>query len=1167
MNVVHHGGAPIAPRDAFEVRGQLVEREGRDWYEIRHYDRMPPFFISLLSSDDHWWFVSSTGGMTMGRRDADHALLPYETEDKITRNVVHTGSLTIARVRDAEGRRHLWEPLTLRTPRVYRLERRLRKSIEGDALCFEEFNRDLGLRYTMTLRSGPELGFIRTVCFANEADAAVDFEVLDGYRGVLPHGASQVLQTRLSCLLDAYKRNELDEATGVAFYSLSSTLTDRAEASEALRANVVWSNGLDPSVVLLTPDERVDAFRRGEPITGDRDVRGLVGAYLGLTSFEAMPRAERRWHLVADVAYDAKSAGRVRLWQRDLDERAREAKVVNDTGANVRALRRIVGSADGLSLTGEPLTTAHHFANALFNVMRGGVFKRGHEVAGVDFASFVRTRNRPVHARCLAWLSELPDRLPIGDLLERAGATEDVDLRRLSLEYLPLVFSRRHGDPSRPWNQFAIRLRNADGSPRTDYQGNWRDIFQNWEPLAYSFPAFAFSMVAKFLNATTPDGYNPYRVTRDGIDWEVPEPDDPWANLGYWGDHQIIYLQKLLEAVERTEPGRLVREWSYRGYSYADVPYRIATYDAMTRDASNTITFDAAAHARSMGRVDAMGSDGRLVPSGTGEGEEVEVGVYHVTMFEKLLVLLLAKLTNLVPGGGIWMNTQRPEWNDANNALVGKGVSVVTAAYLRRFVCFWRDQLNGVATDATFEVGEGIAAGAQSITEILETHRATLATPMSDESRRCVMDQLGAAGTQLRAAQYQGPAAPIEMSVARVATLLDLALVYLDHALSESRCQDGLYHGYRVLAWTDEGVGLRALVPMLEGQVAVLSSGHLSPDEALGVLQALRRSPLYWPEQRTYLLYPNRILPGFLEKNRFSAQRLQESRLAAALTEAGDERLVVIDPYDGDAHFGGDLHNAEGLGALLDTLGEEERYSDLVDAERQQYLDLFEDVFNHASFTGRSGTFFAYEGLGSVYWHMVSKLLLAVQECHRDAVERGASPETQAGLREAYSDIREGLGFRKSPRRYGAFPTDPYSHTPETGGARQPGMTGQVKEELLTRMGELGVRIRGGAIQFESAVVAPSERLGAPGRFDFFDVHAEERRVPVPALGLAFTLAQTPIIYEPLGDTFELRLELADGTARTFEGDTLPPEFSRHLLSRDGEISLIRVYSRKVSAS
>ena len=54
--------------------------------------------------------------------------------------------------------------------------------------------------------------------------------------------------------------------------------------------------------------------------------------------------------------------------------------------------------------------------------------------------------------------------------------------------------------------------------------------------------------------------------------------------------------------------------------------------------------------------------------------------VYQVNLLEKLLVPLLAKLANLVPDGGIWLNTQRPEWNDANNALVGNGVSMVTPA-------------------------------------------------------------------------------------------------------------------------------------------------------------------------------------------------------------------------------------------------------------------------------------------------------------------------------------------------------------------------------------------------------------------------------------------------------------------------------------------------------
>ena len=69
-------------------------------------------------------------------------------------------------------------------------------------------------------------------------------------------------------------------------------------------------------------------------------------------------------------------------------------------------------------------------------------------------------------------------------------------------------------------------------------------------------------------------------------------------------------------------------------------------------------------------------------------------------------------------------------------------------------------------------------------------------------------------------------------------------------------------------------------------------------------------------------------------------------------------------------------------------------------------------------------------------------------------------------LAAAYYDIRQGMGFNKAPDEYGAFPTDPYSHTPMGGGARQPGMTGQVKEEIITRWGELGVKLQQGVLCF-----------------------------------------------------------------------------------------------------
>ena len=108
------------------------------------------------------------------------------------------------------------------------------------------------------------------------------------------------------------------------------------------------------------------------------------------------------------------------------------------------------------------------------------------------------------------------------------------------------------------------------------YEGNWRDIFQNWEALLHSYPAFFPHVVAKFVNASTADGHNPYRISRDGVDWEVPDPDDPWSNIGYWGDHQIVYLLRLLEGWRAIRSGRARLVGRPRAFVYADVPYTIA---------------------------------------------------------------------------------------------------------------------------------------------------------------------------------------------------------------------------------------------------------------------------------------------------------------------------------------------------------------------------------------------------------------------------------------------------------------------------------------------------------------------------------------------------------------------------------------------------------------
>lgn len=1159
-----------------DVTGRYVDLVGEPFYCIERYDQMPPFFMSVVSNSDHWLFISSTGGLSAGRANADSALFPYYTDDKLTENADNTGPVAIFLViRDTQT--FLWEPFTERYAGLYAVTRNLYKNVNGDKLVFEEINHDLGLTYRYAWRTSDAYGFVESGWLTNDHDAVCEVHLLVGLQNLLPYGATTARQTAFSNLLNGYKRNELDPAAGVGMFSLSSTLTDLAEPSESLKTTTVWQVGFDQPQVLLS-SRQLDTFRAGDAIAPEFDVRGYRGAYLVNTQLTLQPTETREWSFVAEVNQDRGDVvALINALKRNRDAVAED--LARDILRGTENLEAIVAGADGLQLSGDRMTAAHHFANVLFNVMRGGVFVDNYKVEKDDLLDFVRTRNRSLWTAHRTFFDALPDTIGYTALVARARATGTASLQRLCAEYLPLTFSRRHGDPSRPWNQFSINLKQPDGSRRLDYQGNWRDIFQNWEALLWSYPEFVEGVIAKFVNATTADGYNPYRVTRDGIEWEAPAPEDPWANIGYWSDHQIIYLQKLLEISSRFHPGQLQVLLDRRVFSHANVPYRIKPYASLLADWYDTIAFDDDLDQDIAATVAQMGTDGKLLLDDAGE-------VFHVTLAEKLLILLLAKLGNFVPEGGIWMNTQRPEWNDANNALVGKGLSVVTASYLRRYVAFLRDLVADAAAP-DLAVTQEVHALLSAMDVILQAHRPTLAGGASagcatfgDRERRDVLDALGQVSSDYRWRVYEHGFSGkiVALNRSALVAFLDLVLDYIEHTLRANRRPDGLYHAYNILTLGNETAGVAPLYEMLEGQVAMLSSGMLSSEESLALLRSLRQSAMYREDQHSYMLYPDRDLPGFLTKNRIAADQVAGSRLIAALVATGDRTLILKDE-NGDFYFNGAFRNAKDVEKALDALRDQppespivadlsdvsgegaESWADLVDAERDAILELFEEVFQHSEFTGRSGTFFAYEGLGSIYWHMVSKLLLAAEEAFMWAVEQGADDTTCDALLSAYYDIRGGLGFNKSPEAYGAFPTDPYSHTPAGQGAKQPGMTGLVKEEILARWGELGVVVEDGVLAFEPMMLRDEEFLDAPATFAYVDLRGDARSQALPAGALAFTYCQIPVIYVA-GDEQKIEVAYADGAAEVVMGSALPADLSGSIFQREGRVTRLVVHTR-----
>ena len=1110
-------------KTAAPVRGELVSFMGEEMYCIRNYHSMPPFLMSIVSSSDLWMYLSSRGGLTAGRQHYNNVLFPYETDDKLHEAAATTGPATFIRIKEND-KVLLWEPFSGPYAALYNISRNLYKNTPGNKVVFEEINHDLQLTFRYCWMNSDELGWIRRAELLNTAPHSRQVEMLDGLLNLLPWGIGRQTQSMMSTLMDAYKCSEALPGHTMALFYLSSVPVDRAEPSEALRTNLAWTCGLEAEAILLSPSS-IQPFRTGNPLQPESKVFGQKTAFLVKTTFSLAAGEAKSWYTMADVAKDSSE---VLALQNLMAGKENLADFVEETVLqSTRRLQQLVALSDGLQHTGDALNDRRHFANVMFNIMRGGIFENEYSIEPADFLEHLHESNPAVYAKHRSLFENTTEPIGLQELLSRSA--EHDDLLRLALEYLPLSFSRRHGDPSRPWNFFDIQVKKPDGSPSLNYQGNWRDIFQNWEALGLSFPAFIPGMITRFLNASTADGYNPYRLTRLGFDWEVPEPDNPWAYIGYWGDHQIIYLLRLMELQEKFFPGSLLRYANRNLYVYARVPYRIKKYNEILQNPQDTIIFETGLNEQLMEKSRTHGNDGKLMHYASGE-------LQRAGFMEKIMVSLLTKLSNFVPGAGIWLNTQRPEWNDANNALVGNGASMVTLYQMRRFVGFLHRMLEN-STEDSFVLAREVMDFYQGIAAVFNQHSPLLEGDVTAQQRKSMTDALGMTGEQYREHVYQGFSAQHQsLSRTRLMEFCQLVLQYTDHTIAANRRPDGLYHSYNLLALTGQGIEINHLELMLEGQASVLGSGMLSPEETLQLLQAMFASKLWRPDQQSFTLYPWKDLPGFLQKNNIPLEQLQRSAWLQQQLAAGNGGVVKQDEA-GNAHFSADLRNAQMLRESLASLVQKGD-KQLTPQETETILDIYEQVFRHRFFTGRSGSFYKYEGLGSIYWHMVSKLLLSVGESLRQFAADSPGHPAMPELQQYYQRIREGIGLHKKPQDYGAFPTDPYSHTPSMMGVQQPGMTGQVKEDVLSRFMELGIRIENGQIALDSSWL--TENL--------FDKNGQCR----------FSLCNTGFVLESPNPQ-RIRIEFAGAESQPEELATLtlPAEISSEIFYRKKTISRV----------
>ena len=141
-------------------KGELINFENESYYKISNSHTMRPFFMTIVSDSNHWMFISSNGGLTAGRKNAEFALFPYYTDDKITALAETTGCKSIFRIQKND-KIFLWEPFSERQAGLYKITRNLYKNEFGNKVVFEEINEDLEVTFRYQWNSSDQFGFVR----------------------------------------------------------------------------------------------------------------------------------------------------------------------------------------------------------------------------------------------------------------------------------------------------------------------------------------------------------------------------------------------------------------------------------------------------------------------------------------------------------------------------------------------------------------------------------------------------------------------------------------------------------------------------------------------------------------------------------------------------------------------------------------------------------------------------------------------------------------------------------------------------------------------------------------------------------------------------------------------------------------------------------------------
>jgi hypothetical protein len=120
----------------------------------------------------------------------------------------------------------------------------------------------------------------------------------------------------------------------------------------------------------LLSAKQLNNFRKGLSIENEIDIRAEKGAYFASKNLDLSAGAEKEWMIIAEVNQNHSAIAKITNAIKN--ESALKTLIQKDIESGTKKLIELDAAADGLQLTSDHFRDTRHFANTLFNIMRGG---------------------------------------------------------------------------------------------------------------------------------------------------------------------------------------------------------------------------------------------------------------------------------------------------------------------------------------------------------------------------------------------------------------------------------------------------------------------------------------------------------------------------------------------------------------------------------------------------------------------------------------------------------------------------------------------------------------------------------------------------------------------------------------------------------------------------